>query len=157
MRKIWQFDNFWEFLHFVLLSLLVAHKLRHLCQKNSTLVLQQFRDFNEFSRMRKVNWIFCYPTGKAVGEGSLKFSHIALQPGGHSFYSARSNLAALPLLLMFFLFCWVLQILGNYENQKQTFRHFHFLQQVLCCFFLELLTLFLFYFLKESVLPGWNQ
>jgi len=52
--------------------------------------------------MWKRNWIFRYPAGKAVGEGSLKFSHTALQLGGHSFDSGRSNLAALPLLLIFY-------------------------------------------------------
>lgn len=35
--------------------------------------------------MWKGNWIFCYPTGKAVGEGNLKFSHTALQLREHSF------------------------------------------------------------------------
>lgn len=54
--------------------------------------------------MWKGNWIFCNPTGKMVGEESLKLSLAALQLVRHSFYIERLNLALLLLLLILFYF-----------------------------------------------------
>lgn len=104
--------------------------------------------------MWKGNWIFCYPTDKAVGEGSLKFSHTALQLGGNSFCCGSSNFAALPLLLVFFYFIGFYEF---WEIVKIRSRHLDlsligisiFFKQIPCYFFLELLPLFCFIFLMK--------